>query len=189
MNLIDSISEKLNIGKLRKIDPDTGLPLEDEKGDVADKFSQLAIPAVLTGFYRFTRIDANNVALLKGDEEQTLAALFDEAHQPVITKISEVSGKPVEEVRTRMSDIAGATSQVVRENLPKDATDQNVKNFFTTHRHEILQYLDPQLQLGSLIKDDTMDDATNKMEGPVTDMVHKIGEFFTGSGNDDKPEV
>ena len=43
--------------------------------------------------------------------------------------------------------------------------------------------------MGNFIKDDTVDDSTNKMEGPVSNLIHNIGQIFSESGNDKKEEI
>ncbi len=77
----------------------------------------------------------------------------------------------------------------MKENLSDKSLDSDVKNFLTGQRHNILLYLDPALQLGKYIEDDTIDDSTNKMEGPVSGLMHKIGQIFSESGNDKKEEI
>jgi hypothetical protein len=49
-------------------------------------------------------------------------------------------------------------------------------------RHHILVYLPASLQLGELLNDSGMDDQTNKMEGPISNLVHNIENKFSGGG-------
>lgn len=77
----------------------------------------------------------------------------------------------------------------LKESLSEGPLFGDVKDFLTSQRHNILLYLDPILQLGKYIGDDTIDDSTNKMEGPVSDLMHNIGQIFSGSGNDEKEEI
>ena len=41
-------------------------------------------------------------------------------------------------------------------------------------RHNILVYLPAALSMGDVLDDETLDDKTNKMEGPVSSFMHKI---------------
>jgi len=38
------------------------------------------------------------------------------------------------------------------------------------------------MNFGGLLHDETMDDRTNKMEGPISNFIHKIEDKFSGSG-------
>ncbi|MEO7924436.1 MAG: hypothetical protein ABIR30_12220 [Chitinophagaceae bacterium] len=50
-------------------------------------------------------------------------------------------------------------------------------------RHNILVYLPAALNLGDLLKDESLDDRTNKMEGPVSNFMHKIEDILSQGGN------
>jgi hypothetical protein len=43
--------------------------------------------------------------------------------------------------------------------------------------------LPPALQMGDLLNDNTMDDRTNKMEGPISSMMHSIENKLSGGGS------
>jgi hypothetical protein len=49
-------------------------------------------------------------------------------------------------------------------------------------RHQVLVYLPAPLQLGDLIHDESLDDRTNKMEGPVSNFMHKIEDKLSQGG-------
>ena len=66
--------------------------------------------------------------------------------------------------------------------LPVEETKKEsyLQNLMTTQRHEILRYLPTGLNLGELLNDETLEDKTNKMEGPISSLMHKIeGSFST----------
>lgn len=44
---------------------------------------------------------------------------------------------------------------------------------------DILLYLLPILQMGVLLHDNTLDDKTNKMEGPISSLINSIGNAFS----------
>ena len=50
-------------------------------------------------------------------------------------------------------------------------------------RHNILLYLPAAMQMGDLLNDDTLDDRTNKMEGPISNFVHTIENKLSGGGS------
>ena len=179
MNLAERIQQKLNVEELQKIDPDTGN--EITTGKPANKFYQLAIPAVLTGLYNFTRLDEKNHDILNTNSENFLSLIFGEKKDTVIAKIAGLSGTPVSETNDKLQEIGIATISTLQENLPERPLDKDVKELLTGQRHNILLYLDPALQMGNFIKDDTVDDSTNKMEGPVSNLMHNIGQIFSES--------
>lgn len=186
-NLVESVQQKLNIDELQKIDPDTGNTIDN--GKPVNRFYQLAIPAVLTGLYSFTRLDDKNKDLLKMGSGTVLSAVFGDYKNTVVSKIANASGTPVPEATEKLEEVGTAAIGVVKENLSENPQDDDVKKFFTGQRHTILSYLDPSLQLGKYMQDDTIDDSTNKMEGPVSNLIQNIGQIFSGSGNDQKEDV
>ncbi len=187
INLVESVQQKLNVGELQKIDPDTGkVPGTDKP---LNKFYQLAIPAVLTGLYSFTRLDDKNRNILSMSSDSFLSSSFGESKESLTAKISDVSQTPVHEVHNKLEEIGEAAVGALKENLHPNPSDSDIKDFLTGQRHNILAYLDPGLQMGHYLQDDTIDDSTNKMEGPVSGLMHNIGQIFSGSGNDKKEEI
>ena len=63
--------------------------------------------------------------------------------------------------------------------MPPDATIKDVKTFFSGQVNNILPYLEPDLHMGDLLNDTTLDDNTNKMEGPMSSLMHSIGSIFS----------
>jgi hypothetical protein len=50
-------------------------------------------------------------------------------------------------------------------------------------------YLPAALQIGVLLNDDTLDDATNKMEGPISSLMQKIGAAFSNPATAEDQEI
>ncbi|MDQ6843986.1 MAG: hypothetical protein M3Z92_06490 [Bacteroidota bacterium] len=189
INIIESVQQKLQVDELQKIDPDTGKAKNDDEYKTGVNFYQVAIPAVLTGLYRFTRTDEKNKDIFNVGTGKLLSLFFGENSANVIAKIAEITHTAIVETRVKMEEIAAVGINVLKENLSDKTANSDVKDFLTSQRHNILVYLDPQLQLGHLIEDDTVDDTTNKMEGPVSDFMHTVGQIFSSSGNDKKEDL
>jgi hypothetical protein len=68
---------------------------------------------------------------------------------------------------------------VAKENLAADAGIKEVKLFFSDQRNNILLYLPAELRMGELLHDNTLDDNTNKMEGPISSLMQSIGTAFS----------
>ena len=66
-----------------------------------------------------------------------------------------------------------------KENLPAKAGIKDVKVFFNDQRNHLLLYLPAALNMGELLHDPTLDDNTNKMEGPVSNLIKNIGSTFS----------
>ena len=77
-------------------------------------------------------------------------------------------------------------SSWVKENLPADATIKDVKFFFSAHINHILLYLPAELNMGELLNDTTLDDKTNKMEGPMSSLMQSIGAAFSSPVMDEE---
>jgi hypothetical protein len=50
-------------------------------------------------------------------------------------------------------------------------------------------YLHPSLRLGQHLQENTVDDSTKKMDGPVSDLMHTIEQVFSGPGNDGEEDI
>jgi hypothetical protein len=56
-------------------------------------------------------------------------------------------------------------------------------------RNNILPFLPAELQMGELLHDNTLDDRTNKMEGPVSSIMRAIGGGFSNEDAEKKDTV
>jgi hypothetical protein len=63
-----------------------------------------------------------------------------------------------------------------------------VKDYFINQKNDILLYLLPILKMGDLLHDNTLDDGTNKMEGPISSLMHSLGSTFTNTTTDAEVE-
>ena len=62
-------------------------------------------------------------------------------------------------------------------------TAEKIRLFMSSQRHNILVHLPAALQLGDFLHDNAMDDRTNKMEGPVSNVMHTIENKLSGGGS------
>ena len=92
-----------------------------------------------------------------------------------------------------MNVIAMTAVKRVKENLSVDAAQKEVKTFFKGQINNILLYLPAELNMGDLLHDDTLDDGTNKMQGPVSGIIRNIGDVFSptpsGKDSDTSPKI
>ncbi len=180
INLLETIQQNLAYPALQKIDPNTQQVVEDTTTPDEDKFSQAAIPAVLTALYKYVQSDDGATDFLRGDSSTNwVSKIFLDNKKEVVQTISSYSKQSGEDPITKMNAIAGEAVKVVKENLSADAGVKEVKLFFSNQRNTILLYLPAALNMGELLHDNTLDDNTNKMEGPISSLMHSIGAAFS----------
>ena len=180
VNLIKTIQENLGFTPLKKVDPNTQQPVTGTNEDVANKFSQAAIPAVLTGLYRFVQTDEGAAEVLNvKNSNNWVAKIFDDNRKEAIQTISVYAKQSNEDPVSKMNAIANEAVKVAKQNLPANAGIKEVKDFFSGQVKDILLYLPAELKMGELLHDNTLDDNTNKMEGPISSLMKSIGAAFS----------
>lgn len=181
-SLVESIQKNLGFPELTKIDPNTQQATVGEAVQPAKHFGQAAIPAVLAGLYKFGSTDHGADQILRGNTSTGwLSVLFGDDKQNAVQQVTaytkEMQGSAAEQ---HMEGIAQEAVKLIRRNLPANATFADVKTFIADQRSEILKYLPGELQMGKVINDDTMDDRSNKMEGPMSNSMHFFEKLFSG---------
>jgi len=180
INLLETVQQNLGYPPLQKIDPNTQQVIADDKTSEEDKFSQAAIPAVLTGLFKYVQSDEGATEFLRADHSiNWVSKIFDDHKKEAVQTISAYAKQPDADPVKKMNAIANEAVKVVKENLPAEAAIKDVKIFFKNQKNNILLYLPAALNMGELLKDDTLDDNTNKMEGPISSLVKSIGTAFT----------
>jgi hypothetical protein len=180
INLLETVQQNLGYPALQKIDPNTELVEENDKTPDEDTFSQAAIPAVLTGFYKYVQTDEGAAEFLRGNTSVNwIEKIFDDNRKEAIQKISAYAHQSNQDPVAKMNTIANEAVKVVKENLPIDAEIKDVKLFFANQKNNILLFLPTVLNMGELLHDGTLDDNTNKMQGPVSGLIESIGAVFS----------
>ena len=180
VNLIKTIQENLGFPPLKKIDPNTEHPATDNEEVAANKFSQAAIPAVLTGLYRYVQTDEGAADFLNiKNSNNWIGKIFDDNRKEAIQTISDYAQQSNADPVAKMNAIANEAVKIAKENMDADAGIKEVKLFFNDQRNNILLYLPAELRMGELLHDNTLDDNTNKMEGPISSLMQSIGSVFS----------
>jgi hypothetical protein len=187
VNLIEKIPENLHYPALQKIDPNTQEVVVDDKKPNEHRFSQAAVPAILTGLLKYSSTDAGAENILRGNiSTNWVDMIFDDTKEEVTKKIANYSFQSEQVTLGRMNDIATEAIRLIRENIKSEGTMMDVKNFMSSQSNTILLYLPAALQMGKLVNDNTVDDNTNKMEGPLSSLMHKIGSAFSNPASEDE---
>ena len=175
VNILEKIQQNLGYPKIQNIDPNTQQVAEHE-----DKLSQAAIPAVLTGLYRYAQKDEGAEEVLQVVTSTAWLNKFFEADKDgVVQTIADYSQRPFEETETEMNAIANEAVKIIKENLAANAGIKEVKALLLNQRDNILAHLLPALNMGRYLHDNTLDDVTNKMEGPISSLIKNIGSAFS----------
>lgn len=180
VNLLETVQQNLGYPALQKIDPNTQQVKEDENTPDEHKFSQAAIPAILTGLYKYVQTDEGAEDVLRGDiSSNWLSKIFDDNRKEAIQTIAAYAKQSNHDPIAKMNAIATEAVKVMKENLVADAGVKEVKLFFNIQKNNILLYLPAALGMGDLLHDATLDDNTNKMEGPISSLMQKLGAAFS----------
>lgn len=183
-NLVEIVQKNLQYPELSKIDPNTQDIKKKEAHSSIDNLAQAAIPAVLTALYKLSRNDEGSLKILNaGSTGDSLAILFNDKEKEVVEKIAQYAGVSANQAESHLENIADESIRVITEHAGKDPGPQKLKQFLNDQRHNILVYLPAALNLGDLLKDESLDDKTNKMEGPVSNFMHKIENILSQGGS------
>jgi hypothetical protein len=190
INLLETLQTQLGYPALQKIDPNTQVVKENNRMPDEHRFSQAALTAVLTALYNYSHTDVGAEKIRTSSPTTTWTDLmFTDNRQSVIQRIGEYANYTLENVTTKLNTIATAAVLIIQEQLPADATIHHVKKFMHNQRNNILPFLPAELQMGELLHDNTLDDRTNKMEGPVSSIMRAIGGGFSNEDAEKKDTV
>ncbi len=180
IHLAETVQQSLGYAPLKKIDPNT--QEVTVKDGVPDKnsFAQAAIPSILTAFYKYIQTDEGAASFLQNKyPNEWVDHIFGDQSQEAITSIAtytnELKGDPV----LLMNQIAEEVVTEVKKYLQEEADFKDLRLFFSNEKNNILLYLPAELNMGGLLDDETLDDQTNKMEGPISSLIQNIGTVFS----------
>ena len=179
IDLIEEVRKDMGYGSLPKIDPNTQTP---ESANIqSPDLGSAVIPAVLVGFYKHTRNDEHAAQLMaEKDTNFNLETLFGSEMDNTIQSVANYAGVPVNEAEGVMKNAVAATKEILRREI-KNPDGKAVSSFFSEQRSNILKHLPVELKMGEIMKDPSMDDRTNKMEGPMSGMMHTIEKIFSST--------
>lgn len=183
VNILEKVQQHLNYQPLQKIDPNTQEVVVDSKTPNEDRFSQAAIPAAIIAFYKFSTTENGAATILQMEASSDwLTTIFGKKKDAFINSICSYANQPFQNCLNNIDAIFSATLRVIKEQLPTSADDIEVlKTLLADQRSLVLPYLPAEIQLGELMEDSTLDDRTNKMEGPMSNLMHAIGNIFSSS--------
>ena len=168
---------------MQKIDPNTQQVSAEHLTSPAAKFAQAAIPATLTFLYKFLKTDEGVAAVLSGNNFfDIIDVVFNNKRNEAVKRIADYSGYAKETTEKEVNEILAEAVRLIKENMKETTNATDIKNqVAAVERDNILPYLPAALNIGELLGDTTLDDKTNKMEGPISSLMHKIEKGFSSS--------
>jgi len=186
INLLEIVQQNLGYPLLLKIDPNTQQTVKGENIPAEDKFSQAALPAVLTGLYLYAQSDDGALDILQSDTHTDwLAKIFAENSKKGVKAVAEYAAQTEDYTFKKMNIVAIEAVTVAKAHLSADAAIHDIRALFLKQKSTILLYLPPDLQIGELLHDNNLDDNTNKMDGGISGLIQNIGSIFSTSGDVD----
>jgi hypothetical protein len=182
MNIIETIQNNLGFDKLKKIDPNTQETMGDDTAMGNSAIAQAGIPAVLLGIY--TKLEETpDIRLLDAENGNLLEVIFGKSAEIVVRKIDDYSKFRDKHSAQQLEHIASESLRVIRENLGDRMDENSIRSFVAKNKPDTLLYLPPSLELGTVLKNNNLDDRTGKMEGPISSFVRNVERAFNTTSN------
>lgn len=179
-NLIKNVQEALQYPRLQKMDPNTQQMVNSSSKPEEHLFSQAAIPAVLAGMYKYVQTaEGASAILINKPAEKWMQQIFGSHEKAVIESVSAYAKQSAEDPVSKLEQIATESVKQVLNSLPANAAFKDVQSLFSSQITTILLYLPPALKMGIILNENVLDDQTNKMEGPVSGLMHSMSSFFS----------
>jgi hypothetical protein len=180
MNIIETIQKNLGFDTLKKIDPNT----QETKGEDTvlgnSAVAQAGIPAILIGIYNKLE-ETPDLNLLSAEKGNLLENIFGKSAEQVITQVENYSKVSDKHIAQQLDHIASESLRVIKEGIGDTPDENRIRNFVAKNKPDTLLYLPPSLDLGTILKNNNLDDRTGKMEGPVSTFMRKVETAFNTS--------
>lgn len=180
-NIVEAVRQDLGFEPLKKIDPNLQNVKDSGELTSSEKLAQAAIPSVLAAFAVFAKTDRGAEIVLSPAPVEVLD-LFIGKHEQVIKSVAEYAGVSEAVAAQTMEKITQSAEAITVKAAEPEPTVDKIRSYLAGQRHNILTHLPASLQLGKILDDNSIDDRTNKMEGPLSNIAHAIENALSGSG-------
>ena len=183
-NILEKITSALGFPPVKPVDPNT----QDIKStSPVARTSQAIVPAVLAGIYRLTKSDEGLEELVRGTHANWSTSIFGEEKNHVINNVAAYASLDPSATEQRLDDAAAVAIRIIHEHIPHGKNEPlAIRKLMADQRNHILAHLPSSLYMGSILEDNTLDDRTNKMQGPISSLLHKIEEGFSKNDTDEE---
>jgi hypothetical protein len=179
INIVEAVQSSMGISSVKKIDVNATHQSLTKHPEETDFAAQAATAAVLVGLYRYGKTDEGAAMIAQSKQGNWLQSIFMNKEDVAAHQVALYSGITEDEARNLMTRVADEAIKVVHENAGDHPTKEKVKTYIASQRHNVLAYLPAELEMGKVLNDDTLDDRTNKMEGPVSSFLHWIENLMS----------
>ena len=181
INILEELRKNLGMEPLLKVDPNTLVVKVTSDKEKENKLMQAILPAVVAGLYDCIRSEEGlNFLAGTSTTHDWLTLFFANNAAEVKQRLAQYSDNTEDAVQTHFNSVAAEGTKIVRANATEVDRNVSIRNIVGTQRDFFLPYLPAELKIGLLLEDTTLDDRTNKMEGPVSSLMHKIETMLTG---------
>jgi hypothetical protein len=177
INILEKMQQTWGCLPLQKIDPNTQQPIDNaDAATHAQPLEQAAIVVVLAGLYKTLK---ENPTLNWGNDSTNFTTyIFGNDTSLIIDEVAKYATVGTEKAKTYIEKAATIAHDIIDAEI-KDPTYEHLHDFILSQRNNILPYLPPTLQSGALLNDNTLDDNTNKMQGPISGLMHFFEKVFS----------
>lgn len=184
MNITETIQKNLGFGKIQKIDPNSQEVSDRDTIHGSAPIAQAAIPSIILGL--FNRLEREPDASWLGVDQPTgslLEKIFGDSHVVLVDQVALYSRIPDAQVKQEMEHIASEVVRVTRDNIVDLTDEDKITAFVAKQKQDVLLYLPASIKLGQILGNNNLDDRTNKMEGPISSLMHRMEKQFNSSEN------
>ena len=176
-NIVEAIQQKLGYPLLKKVDPNTQEIKDARKMSPEEKLPQAAIPAVLAAAIKYSDSKDGINLLTENKNENWLKTIYCGKETDAIKKVADYSGTNPDEAKKHMENISNEAVTILK-SVVKSSDAEKLRSFMNSQRHKILSHLPASMKIGEVLNEETFDDRTNKMEGPVSGFLHRIEDIL-----------
>lgn len=180
IQIVEAVQQKLQLPELVKVTPEKGVTPQTSLPTPAQY--QAVLVTAAAALYKISRTNEGVVRLLlSGKNESWLyqPEALGTSMPEIVSALSEYGHADAAETEAALKRFGDTLLLVLHETLQKDIGPESVKEFMSGQRHNILIYVPADLKLGKMLNDPSWDDQTNHMEGPISNMVHKIENLMS----------
>lgn len=179
-NLIQAVQRHLAYAHLERESPNAQKLTNQATTCHPEKLDQACISAVLAGIYQFTREEDDAAKLMNPKLRPTwLEVIFWQYPMKLQSKIIDYTGCQAHLIRQRLYAVAEKAVMEIRQAVGPKGTGRDIKTYMTNQRMAILSRLPSGLEVGTILNNNSLDDATNKMHGPFSDFMHWVETYLS----------
>ena len=181
INILEELKKSLSLPELKKVDPNTQAVKINSDEEKEHRLVQAIAPAAVAGLYDCVRSEEGLDFLTSNKSTPDwLELIFAKNAPEVKQRLAFYSDNSIDAVKTHFNAVAAEAVKILRNAATENERRTSIRSIMGTQRDFFLPYLPAELKIGLLLEDTTLDDRTNKMEGPVSSLMHKIETMITG---------